>query len=968
MPPPTQHTSEQLLAAFFEAHPEPSEAEFEALCAEHSDQVGELRELFQVGASGEPLSEGAATFFEPQTGPAAAGPLGLTPGRTLGDFTLIQRLGRGGMGEVWEAQQEGLERKVALKLLLSDRVGQKGMDFFAREGRAGGRLAHPGIISVYGTGETEGLHWIAMELVEGACDLKRSLEGIRGEGELPEDYYPQAAEFIAEVADALEAAHASHVIHRDLKPGNIMVTTDDRAKVADFGLAKLLDEHSLSVEGDVVGTYYYMSPEQVTAKRAEMDHRTDIFSLGVVLYEMLTLVRPFEGDTTEQVAEKILWEDAPSPIEIRSKVPLDLAVICNKAMEKEPGRRYGTMAELAADLRRHLANEPIEARPSGAVVRLQKWVRRNPTKSVAAGVAAAALVVISLLAWQLSVEKSQLAETNEQLATKTDEAEASAELAVARADELAVTNAELDVQRQQAEEARDEATKRAEELQQVSDFQASQLGSVDPDAMGQAIRTEVLARTREAGERAGRELAVLEEEQATLGGLMAQADFTGIALKALDEQIFEGALRELESFGNQPLVQAQLFDVVGVTLRDLGLLDRALGPLEQAVEIRRRELGDEHPGTLDSINNLGMLFQYQGKYAEAEPLYREDLEVSRRTLGDEHPSTLISINNLGVLFQDQGKYSEAEALYREAVEVRRRTLGDEHPKTLTSINNLGLLFDSQGKYSEAEPLYREALEARRRTLGDEHSETLTSVNNLGLLFYQQGKYDDAGPLMREALEARRRTLGDEHPKTLTSISNMASLLFKQGKNAEGELLMHEDLEVSRRTLGDEHPSTLTSLSTLGVHFSRQGRFAEAEPLLREALETRRRTLGEEHPDTMNSINSMGSLFFRLGKYDEAEPLMCASLEGCRRMLGDEHPDTLVAINNLGSLFYSQDRDDEAESLMREALDAARRTLGDEHPYTVHFQKALDNISADRKAAADEKLDSDSPASGDSGDN
>ena len=342
-----------------------------------------MRGLLKQPAPQQPATDQSATLFHPKVTPVptTSGPWSIAPGQVLGDFTLIQRLGRGGMGEVWEAQQESLGRKVALKLLLPERVDQKGLDFFAREARAGGRLAHPGIISVFGTGETDGLHWISMELIEDACDLRHSLEGIREESELPEDYYSQVAQFTAEVADALEAAHASHVIHRDLKPGNIMVTPDEHPKVADFGLAKLVDENSLSVAGDVAGTYFYMSPEQVATKRAGLDHRTDIFSLGVVLYEMLTLVRPFEGDTTEQVAQKILWEEAPSPTTIRSKVPRDLAVICGKAMEKDPGRRYQTMAELAADLRRHLANEPILAKPSGVTVRLQKWYAAIPPRA-----------------------------------------------------------------------------------------------------------------------------------------------------------------------------------------------------------------------------------------------------------------------------------------------------------------------------------------------------------------------------------------------------------------------------------------------------------------------------------------------------------------------------------------------------------------------------------------------------------
>jgi len=274
-------------------------------------------------------------------------------------------------------------------------VDRRGLEFFAREARAGGRLAHPGIVAVHGTGEEEGLHWIAMELVDEDCDLRRSIDSLREEGELGVGYYRHVAEFTAELADALEAAHRAGVIHRDLKPGNVLVTREDRPKVSDFGLAKLVDERSISLAGELAGTYYYMSPEQLTAKRVGIDQRTDVFSLGVVLYEMLTLARPFEGDTNEQVTRKILWEDPVDPRQIRSRTPRDLAVICAKAMEKEPARRYQTMAELAADLRRHLAGEPILARPSGPLVRFAKWARRNSTKVVAA----VALVAISGLTW-----------------------------------------------------------------------------------------------------------------------------------------------------------------------------------------------------------------------------------------------------------------------------------------------------------------------------------------------------------------------------------------------------------------------------------------------------------------------------------------------------------------------------------------------------------------------------------------
>ncbi len=411
VPPGPQRTPEELLHAFLEAHPDPSPAEVEALCAEHPGHAAALRGLFKAhravaAALPSTLDEAALHRASRPSSVQVASGFRVEAGMTLGDFTLVRILGRGGMGEVWEAEQLSLSRPVALKLLLPERVDSKGLDFFAREARAGGRLSHPGIVAIHGTGEDEGLHWIAMELVEEACDLRRALDGMREEDELPDDYYEQSALFLAETADALEVAHAAGVIHRDLKPANILVTPDDHPKVSDFGLAKLTDEHSISLAGDLVGTYFYMSPEQVAAKRMGLDHRTDVFSLGVVLYEMLTLVRAFEGDTTEQVAHKILVVDPPPPNELRSKVPRDLAVICGKAMEKDPERRYGSMAELAADLRRHLADEPILARPPGTVERAVKWARRNPTKSAVAGVAAGALVVISLLLAQ-NLEKSR---------------------------------------------------------------------------------------------------------------------------------------------------------------------------------------------------------------------------------------------------------------------------------------------------------------------------------------------------------------------------------------------------------------------------------------------------------------------------------------------------------------------------------------------------------------------------------
>jgi len=305
----------------------------------------------------------------------------LRPGSRIGRFTLVRFIARGGMGQVWEATDETLQAPVALKLLLPDRVDTRSLELFTREARAGGRLRHPNIVRTLSHGSDAGLTWIAQELVEGSWTLKDSLDDLRSQDALPREYYGHVATLVAQIADALEAAHDAGVVHRDVKPANILLERDDTPRLTDFGLARVSDDPFQSRTGEFAGTWAYMSPEQVTAKRMGLDSRTDVFSLGVVLYELLTLQRPFEGDTTHQIAEKIIAFEPPEPWKVRSQCPRELAVICLKALEKSPGRRYQSAAAFSSDIQAHLENKPISARRSGALTKAAKWVRRNPTKS-----------------------------------------------------------------------------------------------------------------------------------------------------------------------------------------------------------------------------------------------------------------------------------------------------------------------------------------------------------------------------------------------------------------------------------------------------------------------------------------------------------------------------------------------------------------------------------------------------------
>lgn len=334
--------------------------------------------------------------------------------RTLGGYTLLRVLGTGGMGTVYEAEQTALKRTVALKVLnphLS--ANTEAIQRFIREGEAAGRQQHPHIVAIHDVGQENGVHYIAQELVEGGRSLKEWLEELRQAQTLSNDHYHKLARFFIQIAHALQHAHDGGVIHRDLKPANLLIAPNGHPKVNDFGLALVEDALALSRTGQLAGTPYYMSPEQAASQRVGIDHRTDVFSLGVTLYEALTLTLAFTGDTSQQVIEKILLEDPVHPRKIRSRVPPELAAICLKAVEKNREHRYLTMAAFAEDLQRFLDDEPVLAKPPGLTRRARKWMRRHPVWTASGVVAVVAFCVITVLLGQLwqALETSESRQT-----------------------------------------------------------------------------------------------------------------------------------------------------------------------------------------------------------------------------------------------------------------------------------------------------------------------------------------------------------------------------------------------------------------------------------------------------------------------------------------------------------------------------------------------------------------------------
>ncbi|QDU66339.1 serine/threonine-protein kinase [Engelhardtia mirabilis] len=935
--------------------------------------------------------------------PPAPAAIGERAGDTIDRYKLLQELGEGGMGTVWMAEQrEPVVRRVALKIIKLGMDTREVVVRFEAERQALALMDHPHIAKVLDGGATRsGRPYFVMELVKGTpiteyCDTARA--GLR-----------ERLELFVKVCEAVQHAHQKGVIHRDLKPGNVLVTLHDGVpvpKVIDFGIAKatsaeLTQKTMFTQHAQMLGTPEYMAPEQAELSGLDIDTRADVYSLGVLLYELLTGTRPFDiREVLERGFDELLRtirEDDPerpstrvstmgakaSPVAAGRQVNVenlskrlrgDLDWVVMKALEKDRNRRYESASGFGADVARFLRDEPVLAAPPGGVYRLRKFVRRRKKTVVAVTTIAFLLVGGSIgtgVGWwntqRANEALSEALEAKDDALAEKDDALAEEERQRGLAQESAA----------RAREAEQEALARADELERVTAFQSSQLAELDVALMGIRLRRSLLD-------------AVPDDQREALSAGLAPVNFSTIALRALEQNLFERTVEAIDAqFATQPLIRARLLATLVSTLQALGLPEAAGAPARRALDIRRAELGDAHPATLESLYqlgrqlydegrfeeaetalrgaldglrrlhgddqletlgplvNLGNVLQAQGRYDEAVLLFEEVAEVRRRLLGDEDPQTARSVDILGTLLRSVGRLDEAEPLLREALDVRRRQLGDEHRDTLSSFLHLGGLLQAQGHLDLAEPYFQQALDGRRRLLGDEHPETLKAINNLGGLYHAQGRLDLAEAHFREAMEGWRRILGDEHPQTLKAMNNVGAVLGPLGRLEESEVLLRQALEGWRHTLGDDHPDTLLAIDNFGYLMEQQGRLDEADPFYREAIEGRRRALGDDHPHTLASITNLAFLRQAQGRLEEAEPLYREALEGRRRVLGEEHPKTLASIHYLAVLYEAQGRLDLAETYYREAIDGRRRVLGDEHPQTLESIRRLTELDERR---------------------
>jgi serine/threonine protein kinase len=879
----------EIVGAALEREPSQRAAFLDDVCPSGSPLRPEVDSLLSAHAAAGGLSEGALTLDSESASVST---------KSLGPYRLLQKLGEGGMGQIWLAEQTvPVRRMVALKLIKGGMYDESALRRFQSERQSLAIMDHPAIAKVFDAGATpDGQPYFAMEYVPGVtitefCDRKKLK--IR-----------ERLELFIRACEGVQHAHQKAIIHRDLKPANILVVEVDgkpMPRIIDFGLAKsvtpFLSGESLNTQiGGFVGTPGYMSPEQADPAVQDVDTRADVYSLGVILYELLTGFLPFDTSgwkklRLDEVLRHLREDDPPKPstkissardtsapkAEARGMQPAqlvgelrgDLDWIAMKALDKDRNRRYGTPSEIVEDIRRYLNNEPIVARPATAGYRLRKYVRRH---SLAVAAAAVLFLLLSGFAVLQAVQLRRI-------------------------------------------------TRERDRANRIAGFMTAMFKVSNPsESRGNSITArEILDKSSKDIETG---LSQDPELQAQMMDTMGTV-YRNLGLYAPSEALLSRSLdiKRARLGPNDPGTLATA-DGLASTLWNEGRLAEAEKLLLTTIESQRRLLGAEHPDTLKSMHDLGIVLHNQGRDVEAEKLDRQIVEIERRVLGPEHPETLTTISDLAFVLRDEGgHYAEAEKLNREVLDARRRTLGPDHPETLRSIANLAFILQTEGGHdAEAEGLLRGVLETQRRILGPEHPDTLRTIGTLAILLNRSGKRAAAEQLLRDLLEIQRRTLGPSHAATLNTMSNLAATLIQEKKLPEAEQLGRQTLALQQEKLGTEHRETLRTMLNLGATLQEEGKLADAEKMERQSLEVARKVLPPLNSIVPLLLYNLSTVLDKQGHREESEKLLREAIEGAKRALGPNDPNTPMFIYGLAGLMAREGRKYEAFASLREALD------------------------------------------------
>ena len=737
------------------------------------------------------------------------------PGALIaGKYKILEKLGSGGMGVVFLAEQiEPVQRRVALKLI---KLGMDTREIVARfetERQALAVMDHPNIARVFDAGATEtGRPFFVMEFARGIpitdyCDLHKlsTQERLR---------------LFVGVCQAVQHAHQKGIIHRDLKPSNILIVIqDDRPmpKIIDFGIAKAIDRrlarHTLFTEqGQLIGTPEYMSPEQAEMSGLDIDTRSDVYSLGVILYELLVGAQPLDAGELAYARfweiQKIIRETDPpkastrlntlkeAQVEIAAKrgtdpgsllrlLRGDLDWITMKAMAKDRTHRYSTASELAADLERYLKNEPVTAGPPSAVYRIGKYIRRHKL-----GVAAAAVVLLAAV----------------------------------------IGSAGIIIGYMRAVQTEKVAVEEATTAKTVSNFLVELFHISDP---GQSKGETITAR----------------------------------------EILDTGAERIETELEGQPAVKARLMMTMGVVYGNLGLYPQAQAMLEKALQLRRSVYGSNDLNVADTLHHLGIVYDSQGQYKAAASVFRESLEIRKKRLAPDDLAIAQSLNSLAIVYHNQEQFEKAEPLLEESLAIKEKMDPQDDLDLANTLVNLSVLKNSQKKFKEGEEYLKRALAISEKKLAnDDPNLTATILNNLSSLLESQGRISEAEPLSLRSLAIWEKLLGPDHPDVGIAVHNLANLYRNMGRYEKAEPLYLRSLAIWEKSLSPDHPYIGISLRERANLYRDTGRFTEAEPLYIRSFRIFEKNLDENDLQAIETLENHILLLRKMKRNGEASGL------------------------------------------------------------------------------------------------
>lgn len=808
---------------------------------------------------------------------------GRTPAPSIAGYDDLREIGRGGQGTVYAAVQRSTRRTVAIKVFPESAVSGAARRRFEREIDLVASLKHPGIVRVYDSGVTEdGRPYLVMEFVQG-----EPIDEFRGGRGASRDL-AQTIGLAAQVCDAVNYAHQRGVIHRDLKPSNIRIDGESRAHVLDFGLAKAIGVNpaqttmpTVSRSGQFIGSVPWASPEQADGDASRVDVRSDVYSLGVILYQLVTGRFPYAvTGSLREALDNVVHAEPVRPSTVKAGINDELETVILKCLSKDAERRYQTAGDLARDLRAYLAGEPIQAKRDSAWYTIRKTLRRY---QMAAGVAAAFVVLVTC-ALVLSVGLYR-----------------------------------------EAASQRDKANKQSALATATRDFLSDTLKAADPDKDGPNVKVvDLLDRSAATVDT---KFAGQDELRATMHSMLSEL-YEKLGNNAASEREAKLTM-DIRAAGSDRRLALEAASAYWTTVHKSGRSREAEPEVRKVLDEQVRLFGADDADVITTECDGGLILRGAGKPKEAVEWYDRALASLKKTAPPDDPRILNVRERTATALDDLGQIDRAIEMDKEVLEARRRLNGPENSQTLTTMGNLAVSLLNRSRPAEAERLLREMLEVSKRKNGPDHADTLGVMNNLAKCLQDQGHLDEARQMFETTLAARVRLLGEEHPNTLVTMANVASIygLLKQPERAEP--LARKVLEIRTRTEGPDHLNTLISMNNLAGDLNDLGKPEEAEPLYRKAVEITDRTLPKGHYVNALFRMNLGNTLTTLKRYDEAEKCLLPSLDALTAALGPDNPSTRKARKHLARLYDAWGKPERAAAYRDPAPAPPQAAAGEE---------------------------------------